>query len=66
MGTADGESIWGIRSTEDVVTVGTYKIKNNGSYERAAQKLESLAYHEAMELERTDDVTDGWQRYLEG
>ena len=30
------------------------------------QKLESLAYHESMELERTDDGTDGWQRYLEG
>ena len=66
MGTADGERIWGIRSMDDVVTVGTYTKDRAGSYERAVQKLESLAYHESMELERTDDGTDGWQRYLEG
>ena len=66
MGTADGERIWGICSMDDVVTVGTYTKDRAGSYERAVQKLESLAYHESMELERTDDGTDGWQRYLEG
>ncbi len=66
MGTADGERIWGIRSMDDVVTVGTYTKDRAGSYERAVQKLESLAYHESMELERTDDGTDKWQRYLEG
>ena len=66
MGTADGERIWGIRSMDDVVTVGTYTKDRAGSYERAVQKLESLAYYESMELERTDDGTDGWQRYLEG
>ena len=57
MGTAEGERI---------VTVGTYTKDRAGSYERAVQKLESLAYHESMELERTDDGTDKWQRYLEG
>ena len=58
--------IFNERSMDDVVTVGTYTIGKGGSYERAVQKLESLAYHESMELERTDDGTDGWQRYLEG
>ena len=37
MGTADGERIWGIRSMDDVVTVGTYTIGKGGSYERAVQ-----------------------------
>ena len=46
--------------------MGTYTVDNDGSYERAVQKLESLAYHESMELERTDDGTDLWQRYLDG
>ena len=55
-----------VRSMDDVVTVGTYTKDRAGSYERAVQKLESLAYHESMELERTDDGTDKWQRYLEG
>ena len=54
------EYAWGIRSMDDVVTVGTYTKDRAGSYERAVQKLESLAYHESMELERTDDDTDGW------
>ena len=39
MGTADGERIWGIRSMDDVVTVGTYTTDRAGSYELSSTKV---------------------------
>ena len=66
MGTAGGERIWGVRSMDDVVIVSTYTMGDEEGRLRAVSRLEELKYHVSMELERTDDDTDGWQRYLEG
>jgi hypothetical protein len=66
MGTAGGERIWGVRSMDDVVIVSTYTMGDEKGRLRAVSRLEELKYHVSMELERTDDDTDGWQRYLEG
>ena len=38
----------------------------NESQERAVERLSELKYHDSMVLERTDDDTAEWQRYLEG
>ena len=66
MGTAEGERIWGIRSMDDVVIASTYKVGDDESQERAVERLSELKYHDSMVLERTDDDTAEWQRYLEG
>ena len=65
VGTAGGERIWGVQSMDDVVTVSTYTRGDDEGYERAVERLDRLAYHESMELVRTDDGTTGWQSYLD-
>ena len=51
---------------DDVVIASTYKAGHDESQERAVERLSELKYHDSMVLERTDDDTAEWQRYLEG
>ena len=72
VGSAAGERVWGIRSMDDVVMVGTYTMGNSITRGRerrekeTIERVEQLKYHDSMVLERTDDDTTDWQRYLEG
>ena len=50
-----------------MVIASTYKMGDDESQERAAvERLSELKYHDSMVLERTDNDTAEWQRYLEG
>ena len=51
---------------DDVVIASTYKVGDDESQERAVERLSELKYYDSMVLERTDDDTAEWQRYLEG
>ena len=51
---------------DDVVMVASYKLGDQQSERNAVRRIEQLKYHDSMELERTDDDTAEWQRYLEG
>ena len=57
---------WGIRSMDDVVMVASYKLGDQQSERNSVRRIEQLKYHDSMELERTDNDTAEWQRYLEG
>ena len=66
--TGGKQKVWGIRSMDDVVMVASYKLGDQQiKCERnAVRRIEQLKYHDSMELERTDNDTAEWQRYLEG
>ena len=64
--TGGKQKVWGIRSMDDVVMVASYKLGDQQSERNAVRRIEQLKYHESMELERTDNDTAEWQRYLEG
>ena len=66
VGTGGKQKVWGIRSMDDVVMVASYKLGDQQSERNAVRRIEQLKYHDSMELERTDDDTAEWQRYLEG
>ena len=66
VGTGGKQKVWGIRSMDDVVMVASYKLGDQQSERNAIRRIEQLKYHDSMELERTDDDTAEWQRYLEG
>ena len=47
--------------------MGNSKTKGRERREKEAiERVEQLKYHDSMVLERTDDDTTDWQRYLEG
>ena len=46
--------------------VASYKLGDQQSEQNAVRRIEQLKNHDSMELERTDDDTAEWHRYLEG